>query len=99
VFGVESELSTCTFHLDSEELNFNASLFTLFLFGFGLRGEGCQQHKEFSIAPHFYPICFAKCCPLFNYLAGPKGRKTRYFKIKPSIYGSLHNFLKIYFKI
>jgi hypothetical protein len=29
--------------------------------------------KLFPIAPHFYPICFAKSCPLFTYAAGPKG--------------------------
>jgi len=28
----------------------------------------------FSIAPHFYPICFGKCCPPFTYRTGPKGR-------------------------
>jgi hypothetical protein len=28
----------------------------------------------FSIAPHFYPICFAKCCAPFTYIAGPNGR-------------------------
>jgi hypothetical protein len=27
----------------------------------------------FSIAPHFYPICFGKCCPPFTYIGGPKG--------------------------
>jgi hypothetical protein len=30
----------------------------------------------FSIAPHFYPICFGKCCPHFTYIAGPKGRNS-----------------------
>jgi hypothetical protein len=25
------------------------------------------QSKEFPIAPHFYPICFGKCCPPVNY--------------------------------
>ncbi len=27
----------------------------------------------FFIAPHFYPICFGKCCPLFTYIDAPKG--------------------------
>ncbi len=30
----------------------------------------------FSIAPHFNSICFGKCCPPFNYIAGPKGRNN-----------------------
>jgi hypothetical protein len=30
----------------------------------------------FSIAPHFHPICFGKCCPPFNYIGGPKGRNS-----------------------
>jgi hypothetical protein len=28
----------------------------------------------FSIAPHFYPICFGKCYPPFTYIGGPKVR-------------------------
>jgi hypothetical protein len=32
--------------------------------------------KEFSIAPHFHPICFGKCCPPFIYIAGAKGRNS-----------------------
>jgi hypothetical protein len=24
--------------------------------------------KEFPITPHFYPICFGKCCPPFTYI-------------------------------
>jgi hypothetical protein len=31
----------------------------------------------FSIAPHFYPICFGKCCPpMKTYIGGLKGRNT-----------------------
>ncbi len=30
----------------------------------------------FFIVPHFYPICFGKCCPLFTYIGGPKGRNS-----------------------
>jgi hypothetical protein len=26
--------------------------------------------------PHFYPICFAKCCPPFTYIGGPKGENV-----------------------
>jgi hypothetical protein len=32
----------------------------------------------FSIAPHFYLICLAKCCPPFTYIGGPKGRNSIY---------------------
>jgi hypothetical protein len=27
----------------------------------------------FSIAPHFYPICFGRCSSPFTYIGGPKG--------------------------
>jgi hypothetical protein len=27
----------------------------------------------FSITPHFYPICFGKCCPHFTCIGGSKG--------------------------
>jgi hypothetical protein len=47
--------------------------------------------KEFSIAPHFYSICFGKCYPPFTYIDGQKG-ETLYFKLEPSILGSLHSF-------
>jgi hypothetical protein len=39
-----------------------------------------------SIAPHFCPICFGKCCPPFTYISGPKG--TLYVKVEHSILGS-----------
>ncbi len=29
--------------------------------------------EKFSIAPHFYPICFGTCSPPFTYIGGPKG--------------------------
>jgi hypothetical protein len=32
--------------------------------------------KEFPIAPHFYPICFGKCCPPFTCVGGSKGRNS-----------------------
>jgi hypothetical protein len=28
----------------------------------------------FSITPHFYLVCFGKCCPPFTYIGGSKGR-------------------------
>ncbi len=28
-----------------------------------------------SMAPHFYPICFGKCCPPFTYIMWAKGEK------------------------
>jgi hypothetical protein len=43
----------------------------------------------FSIASHFYPICFGKCCPPFTGIRGPKGtnfilqNKTFYFGEPP----------------
>jgi hypothetical protein len=46
----------------------------------------------FSIAPHFYPICFGTCSPLFTYIGGPKGRNI-YFKIELSVLGSLNSFI------
>ncbi len=30
----------------------------------------------FFIAPHFYPICFGKCCPPFTYIGAPKGMNS-----------------------
>ncbi len=30
----------------------------------------------FSIAPHFYPICFGKCCSPFTYIGGSIGRNS-----------------------
>jgi hypothetical protein len=41
----------------------------------------------FSIAPHFYSICFGICCPPFR---GQRGQ-TLYFKIEPSILRNLHS--------
>jgi hypothetical protein len=32
------------------------------------------QLNMFSIAAHFYPICFGKCCPPFTHIDQPKGR-------------------------
>jgi hypothetical protein len=36
-------------------------------------------------APHFYPICFAKSCPLFTYAAGPKGLALLHLPIESFI--------------
>jgi hypothetical protein len=57
-----------------------------------LEGEGGSQvpnmfSKEFPIAPHFYPICFGKCCPH----SWAKRWGTPHFKIKPFILGTLHS--------
>jgi hypothetical protein len=35
-----------------------------------------RKMKRCFIAPHFYPICFGKCCPLFTYIGAPKGMNT-----------------------
>ncbi len=43
----------------------------------------------FSIAPHFYPICFGKCFPPFTHVGGRKGRnailqnRTFYYREPP----------------
>jgi len=42
--------------------------------------------KEFPIAPHFYPICFGKCCPPFTYIGGQRGG-TLCFKVEPFYFG------------
>jgi hypothetical protein len=36
----------------------------------------CFPQHVLSIAPHFYPICFGKCCPSFTYIGGPKGMSS-----------------------
>jgi hypothetical protein len=46
----------------------------------------------FSIAPHFYPICFGKCCPPFTYVCG-LNTGTFIVQIEPSNLGSLHSFI------
>ncbi len=48
--------------------------------------------RHFSIAPHFYPICFGKCCPPFTYVGG-LNIGTSIVQIQPSILGSLHCFI------
>jgi hypothetical protein len=40
------------------------------------KGSNQKQSKEFPIAPHFYPICFGKCCPPFSFIGGPKGQEV-----------------------
>ncbi len=46
----------------------------------------------FSIAPHFYRICFGKCCHPFTYIGGPNGmniifqNKTFYFGEPPQFH-------------
>ncbi len=75
--------------------------------GFGGRGRGffflfffvpnifpkfpmCSQ-REFSIAPHFNPRCFAQSPPLLTYIAGPKA-VALHLSIESFILGSLHSF-------
>ncbi len=48
--------------------------------------------KEFPNIASFYPICFGKCCPQVGQREG-----TLYFKIEPSIWGSLHSFFSFFF--
>jgi len=56
--------------------------FFFFIFPWFPSGSHCvpQVPNEFpnmfSIAPHFYPICFGKCYPPFTYIGGPKERIT-----------------------
>jgi len=40
----------------------------------GLKAKSSHVPDMFPIAPHFYPICFGKCCPPFTFIAQPKGR-------------------------
>jgi hypothetical protein len=46
----------------------------------------------FSIALHFYPICFGKCCPPFSPIWVGQREGTLYFRIEPPILGNLHSF-------
>jgi hypothetical protein len=72
-----SLISTC------HHQNDHNSQFTLFCWLLG-RGQVKAKSfqipdmfpKEFLIAPHFYPICFGKCCPPFTYIGGPKFRNS-----------------------
>jgi hypothetical protein len=82
------------FYLDTGQLTFHAS-FLVFLVAKSSQVLDMFL-KEFPIAPHFYPLCFVKCCRPFISIGGPKGRGTVYFKRKPCLLGSLHssNFLE-----
>jgi hypothetical protein len=48
----------------------------------------------FSVAPHIHPICFGNWCPPFSRIWLGQRVWALYFKIEPSIMGSLH---RIYF--
>jgi len=54
------------------------------------------NRQEFPRAPHFYPICFGKCCPPFTpRKGGPKGRhsilqnRRTIYSILGSLWGSI----------
>jgi hypothetical protein len=94
VFGVENALSTVHFPLGHWTIEFPCKLLFLFvcLGGGDVKAKSYQVPdmfpKEFSIAPHFYPICLANVVLLSNiYLGQSKG--TWHFKIEPSILRSL----------
>ncbi len=78
VFGVKSGL--CTLHFPLQQFTFH-EFFLLVFGGHGVKAKSSQVSdmfpKEFIITPHFYPICFGKCCPAFTYIPGPKGRSSR----------------------
>jgi hypothetical protein len=61
------------FHLDRGQSTFHASFL-----GEGVKSKNSQVSnmvpKEFPITLQFSPICFGKCCTLFNYILRPKGR-------------------------
>jgi hypothetical protein len=65
-------------------LTFDAGFFLLFSFegGGGFTAESSQFSdmfpKGFPISPHFYPICFGKCCPPFTYIHGPKRENSMF---------------------
>jgi len=52
--------------------------------------------QSFPITPHFYPICFGKCCPPFTRVGGSKGRnsilqnRTLYFLLRFLFYYFLY---------
>jgi len=96
VFGVESELivqcSLSTWTVDIP-CKFCILFFLNCVFGGGMGVKAKSSEvpdmfsKEFAIAPHFYPICFGKCCPH----SWAKGWGTLHFKIEPFILGNLHS--------
>jgi len=103
VFGVESVLFTVHVPLGQGPIDFRCNL-CFFKFSFEGGGgavftaESSQFFdmfpKGFPISPHFYPICFGKCCPSFTCIDGPR-ELTLCFKIEPSLLGSLHSFIQI----
>jgi hypothetical protein len=46
----------------------------------------------FSIAPHFDPLCFGKCCPPLVYIGGPKGRNS-ILQNRTFYFGCPHSFI------
>jgi hypothetical protein len=49
------------------------SHYVTFKFPMGPHQVPTKFPNMFSIAHHFYPICFGKCRPPFPYIGGPKG--------------------------
>jgi hypothetical protein len=49
--------------------------------------------KMFPLAPHFYPVCFGKCCPSFTYIYLSQREGALNFWIEPSILGTFHSFI------
>jgi hypothetical protein len=86
VFVVESGLSTVQFPLGQWTFDFPCKLF--FWVGRGEKQRVPMFPKKFPIVPHFYPICFGRCCPPFISTEGERGRLL-YFTTEPSTLGSL----------
>jgi len=98
VWRVDCSLSTWTVHspLFMQAFCLLVCLFCFVLFCFvSPLGWGRVKAKSPQVpdlflkmfplaAPHFYPICFGKCCPPFIYIDGLKG-KIAYFIIEPSM--------------
>jgi hypothetical protein len=81
VFGAERGLS-----IGQLTVTFSCKLFPFsFCLGGGGRVVNAKSSqvqvpdmflKVFPIAPHFYPICFGKCCCPFTCVGGSKGRNS-----------------------
>jgi hypothetical protein len=55
---------------------FPGSDYVLFKFPMDTHQVANMFPNMFSIAPHFYPICFGRCCPSFTNIVGPTGRNS-----------------------
>jgi hypothetical protein len=91
---VHFPLGQCTVHFSCKLFVCLFVCFVLFCFvsplGWGRVKAKSPQVPDLFLkmfplaAPHFYPICFGKCCPPFIYIDGLKGR-IAYFIIEPSM--------------